>query len=83
MLDLLIVPLFDLHEALELMLVPFELLFESNDAHILREFRVLLLRLCLEELKLLLNLVHVRLEGKPEVILVLTEHVDQFLVVGV
>ena len=81
-LDLLIVLLFDVHEALELVLVPFELLFKPNDSHILREFRVLLLRLGLEELELLLDLVHVRLEGEPEVILMLPEHVDQFLIIG-
>ena len=81
--DLFIVAVFDLHEVLEFVLVPLELLLEADDAHILRQLRVLLLWLGLQELQLLLNLVHVRLEGKPEVILVLTKDVDQFLVVGV
>ena len=83
MLDLLIVPIFDLHEALELMLVPFELLLKPNNSHILCKFCILFLRLSLEELELLLNFVHVSLECKPEVILVLAEHIDQLLIVGI
>ena len=35
-LDLLILLLFNIHKALELMLVPFELLFEPNNSNILR-----------------------------------------------
>jgi len=48
----------------------------------LRQLRVLLLRLGLKELELLLDLVHVRLKRKPKVVLVLAEHGDQLLVVG-
>ena len=48
----------------------------------MRQLRVLLLRLGLKELELLLDLVHVRLKRKPKVVLVLAEHGDQLLVVG-
>ena len=41
--DLFIVAVFDLHEVLEFVLVPLELLLEADDAHILRQLRVLLL----------------------------------------
>ena len=71
MFNVFIILLFNVHEAFELALVPFELLFKSNNAHILRQFRILLFRFGLEELELLLNLVHMRLEGEPEVVLVL------------
>ena len=33
-------------------------------------------------MQLLLNLVHVRLEGEPEVVLVLAEHIDQSVVIS-
>ena len=39
---LFIVAILDLHEVLEFVLVPLELLLEADDAHILRQLRVLL-----------------------------------------
>ena len=45
MLDLLVVLVLDVHEVLELDLVPLELLLEADDARILRQLGVLLLRL--------------------------------------
>ena len=75
-LDLFVIFLLDIHQALELLLVPFELLLKANNSHVLRQFRILLLRFGLQELELFLNFVHVRLEGKPKVVLVLPENVD-------
>ena len=63
------------------MLVPLELLLEANYAHILRKFGVLFFGLGLQKLELFLDFVHVRLEGEPEIVLVLTQHIDKFLVV--
>ena len=80
--DLLIVLLFDVHEALELVLVPLKLVLEANYADVLRQFRVLLLRLGLQELQFFFYFIHVGLKGEPEVVLVLSEHGDQLLVVA-
>ena len=58
------------------------MLLEADDAHILRQFRILLLRFGLEELQLFLNFVHVSLEREPKVILMLAQHIDKLLIVG-
>ena len=82
MCDLFIVSIFYLHEVLKFVLIPLELLLEADYAYILCQLCILLLRLGLQELQLFLNLVHVRLEGKPEVVLVLTEHIYQPFVIS-
>ena len=81
--DLFIVLLFSLEKGFKLIVVPFELLFKADDPHIGGQFLVLLFRLGLEEFELFLNLVHVCFESEPKVILMLAEHLHQFLIVVV
>ena len=81
-LDLLIVLVLDLHQVFEFYLVPLELLLESDNPGILRQFCVLLLRFVLEHLQLILDFIHVRLERKPKIVSVLPQHGFQLSVVG-
>ena len=50
MFNLLIIFLFDVHQALKLILIPFQLLLEANNSNILSQFGVLFFRFLLQEL---------------------------------
>ena len=78
---LLIVLALDPHQALEFVFVPLQLALQVDDPHVLGQLLILLLGFGLQGLQLRLNLVHVSLKSEPEVVLMLTEHRDQTLVV--
>ena len=70
-----------MQELLKLLFVPLESLFKVDNSRVLRQFGVLLFGFCLQKLQFFLNFIHVCREGKPEVVLVLAEHLYQLFVI--